>query len=198
MISFINDCQEIPYLIFKEKYNEAIKKNQSFIEAMAITSFSIKNNEVDSRFVNLKIVDSKSFIFFTNYLSPKAFDFDEHPQVSLSFFWDTTNTQIRIKATIKKTSLKYNNQYFKGRSKEKNILAICSNQSSEIDSYDLIKKKYEKTLKEKKIEDCPDYWGGYACIPYYFEFWTGHKHRINIREAYSKNGYKWKKAILEP
>ena len=137
-------------------------------------------------------------LFFTNYLSPKAADFNEHPQVSLSFFWDTTNTQVRIKAKIEKTSFDYNNQYFKARSKEKNILAICSNQSSEIDSYDLVKKKYDKTLKEKKIENCPDYWGGYACTPYYFEFWTGHRHRINFREAYSKNGYKWKKAILEP
>ena len=198
MINFINDCKDIPYLIFKKKYDEAIKKNQTFVEAMVITSFSKKNNEVDTRFVNLKIVDSSNFIFFTNYLSPKAIDFNEHPQVSLAFFWDKTNTQVRIKAKIKKTSSNFNNQYFKGRPKEKNILAISSNQSSKVDSYDLIKKKYEKTLREKKIENCPDYWGGYACTPYYFEFWTGHRHRINLREAYSNIGNKWEKSILEP
>lgn len=198
MINFINDCQEIPFLLFREKYNQAFKKNQSFIEAVAVSSYSVKNNEVNSRYVNLKIVDSKNFIFFTNYLSPKANDFNEHSQVSLSFFWETINTQVRIQAKIKKTSSEYNDEYFKGRCREKNILAVCSNQSNEIDSYHLIKKKYEKTLKEKKIKSCPDYWGGYECTPYYFEFWTGHKHRINLREAYSNHGNKWKKTILEP
>ena len=198
MINFINDSQDIPYLVFRKKYNEAVKINQPFIEAMAITSFSKKNNEVDARFVNLKIVDSTNFIFFTNYFSPKASDFNEHPQVSLAFFWDTTNTQVRIKAKIKKTSSNFNNQYFKGRSKEKNILAISSNQSSKIDSYDLIKKKYEKTLKEKKIENCPDYWGGYAFTPTYIEFWEGHKHRINKRDVYKLEDKNWNNFILQP
>ena len=45
MIAFKNLHQEIPYLIFKEKYKNAINAGQNNIEAMAISSFNIKKNE---------------------------------------------------------------------------------------------------------------------------------------------------------
>ena len=42
MIQFKNLSQEIPYLIFKDKYNDSIKANQSQIEAISIASYSLK------------------------------------------------------------------------------------------------------------------------------------------------------------
>ena len=40
MIQFENLIQETPYLIFKELYEEAIKANQTNIEAISISSYS--------------------------------------------------------------------------------------------------------------------------------------------------------------
>ena len=113
MIEIINLNQETPYLIFKEKYDNALSANQRNIEAISISSFNKNKNEVDSRFVNLKIIEKDEFIFFSNYDSPKSIAFDSNNQISALIFWPSTNLQIRIKAKIKKTSYAYNNEYFK-------------------------------------------------------------------------------------
>jgi len=198
MIQFINDYDVEPYNLFKEKYNAALSMNQSYIEAISVSSFSLKENEVNSRFVNLKFVDGNKFIFFTNYNSPKANQFLQHNQISINIFWDSINTQIRFKAKIKKTSLEYNQKYFSNRSESKNALAISSNQSSKIGSYDQIIQKYNISLNEANLRVCPKYWGGFYFIPYEMEFWVGHHNRINKRILYQLNNADWKKNILEP
>ena len=63
MISFTNIPSTKPYSLFKKKYNEAVKKKQNNIEAIAISSFNKKENEVESRFVNLKYIHKTEWIF---------------------------------------------------------------------------------------------------------------------------------------
>ena len=126
MIQFNNLKSDAPYLLLKIKYESALKAGQKNIEAISISSFNKKTNEVESRYVNLKFVINDEFIFFTNYNSPKAKSFYSHNQISALFYWPSINTQIRLKAKIKKTSNKFNQKYFFERSKEKNALAISS------------------------------------------------------------------------
>jgi pyridoxamine 5'-phosphate oxidase len=198
MITFINLSQKDPYIKFKDKYNEAISCNQDFVEAALIASFSSEMNEVDARFVNLKFIDNGDFVFFTNLESPKSMQFKSHDQVSVVIFWSKLNLQIRIKAKIRQTPEDFNNNYFKDRSKDKNALAISSNQSKEISSYEKVKANYEETLRNKDLTICPEYWGGFSFTPYYFEYWEGRKQRLNRREAYKLEDSKWIKFFLQP
>ena len=198
MINFINLNNETPYVQLKDKFDQAISANQKSVEAISISSFSSSLNEVDSRFVNLKIVDDKEFIFFTNYNSPKSIQFDSHKQIAALLYWSSINVQIRMKAKIKKTSPEYNQKYFFERLIEKNALAISSNQSKPIDSYNQVKENYNKSLKNDDLKKCPEFWGGYSFTPYYFEFWEGHESRLNKREAFEKNDDSWKHLILQP
>ena len=64
MIQFNNLNQEIPYLVFKEKYNESLNAKQKNIEAISISSYNSEMSEVDSRYVNLKFISNDEFIFF--------------------------------------------------------------------------------------------------------------------------------------
>ncbi len=198
MIKFINNNNETPYIKFREFYDTAFHKNQESIEAVTISSYYLSKNEVDSRFVNLKIIDDKEFIFFTNYNSPKSHQFNEHNQISAIIFWDKINIQIRMKAKIKKKSVSYNKFYFSKRSINKNALAISSNQSEKIDSYEMVKQNYKKSLESDNLKKCPDYWGGYSFIPYYFEFWEGKKFRLNKRNVYEKKQDNWQHFLLQP
>ena len=86
-----------------------------------------------------------------------------------------------MKAQIKKTTKEFNQKYFFDRSKEKNALAISSNQSKQIDSYSQVIDNYNRSLESDDLKKCPEYWGGYSFIPYYFEFLEGHESRINKR-----------------
>ena len=198
MIQFNNLNQEIPYLLFKEKYDEAFNAGQKGIEAISISSFNMELNEVESRYVNLKFVRNNEFIFFSNYKSPKASSFNSHSQIAALLYWPSINAQIRMKAKIKKTSNEFNQKYFFDRSEEKNALAISSNQSKPINSYNQVKENYNKSLKNDNLKECPKYWGGYSFIPYEIEFWEGSEFRLNKRNLYKKDNTSWNHCILEP
>ena len=197
MIQFDNLSQEAPYLVFKDKYNQSLKANQKAIEAICISSYSSKKKEVNGRYVNLKFVNGRKFIFFSNYKSPKSQEFTQHNQITASLYWSKTNTQIRMKAYIEQTSSEFNKNYFAKRDKKKNALAISSHQSSPITSYEALQKNYELSLLETNLTECPEYWGGYSFTPYYFEFWEGHESRLNKRETYELNKGKWIHGFLQ-
>ena len=78
-------------------------------------------------------------------------------------------------------------------------MAISSNQSQPIDSFDEVKKNFQKTLDTISPETArPDFWGGFSFIPYYFEFWQGHKNRLNKRHVYESQNNEWIEQLLQP
>ena len=198
MINLKKISCEAPYRVFKDNYDEAIKHKQKNIEAICISSYSKNTNEVNARFVNLKFIQDKKFIFFSNYNSPKAQDFSNHKQITALIYWQNIDVQIRMKALIEKTSPELNQAYFEQRDKKKNALSISSNQSSDIESYEDIQNDYKKALESEDLLICPKYWGGYFFVPFYFEFWQGHASRINKREIYELKDNEWMKGYLQP
>ena len=198
MIQFNNLNQELPYLLLKERYDEAVDAGEKATEAISISSYNKEVCEVTSRYVNLKFITNNEFIFFSNYDSPKASAFNSHNQIAALLYWSSINVQIRMKAQIKKTSQEFNQKYFFDRLEEKNALAISSNQSKPIQSYSQVIKNYDKSLESDDLKKCPEYWGGYSFIPYYFEFWAGHESRINKREVFEIVNGSWKHSYLQP
>jgi pyridoxamine 5'-phosphate oxidase len=198
MIEIENISQSQPYSIFHFYYQEALRYRSNGLDAMLVASMDTKKNEVDARYVNLKCIDDESWVFFTNYNSPKSKQFSLHNQIAIVFYWDCINVQIRLKAKIKQTSLRYNQKYFASRSIKKNALSISSSQSMPIKSYEDVKDNYNKSLKFDNLRKCPEFWGGYSFTPYYFEFWEGHSSRLNKRDVYEKNDNSWKHLILQP
>ena len=64
MIELRNLSKDQPYRAFVELYEDALMKNQPSVEAVVISSFNNKTNEVDARFVNLKYIIDDRWIFF--------------------------------------------------------------------------------------------------------------------------------------
>ncbi len=188
-----------PYKKFKHYYDKALSKNQKSIEAIVIATYDKNLDEVDARYVNLKYINNEEWIFFTNYNSLKAQQFFSHDQISAIFYWDSIGVQVRIKAKIEKTSSDFSDKHFNNRTKEKNALAISSNQSSLIGSYEDVIKNYNDALNDQEsLFKRPDYWGGFSFKPYYFEFWEGHQSRLNKRQTYKHEDVGWISSILQP
>ena len=175
MIKFLDKDYQKPFSDFKDLYEKALKKNQAFIEAAAVSSIDSVNKYPDSRFVNIKFVKGNELIFFTNYDSPKARQFKINPNVSILFFWPSISAQIRMRGRISKTDKEFSDTYFKNRDVAKNSLSISSNQSQIIDSYESVIKKYEVTLQNANLYIRPNYWGGFSFKPNYVELWQGKK-----------------------
>ena len=199
MIKFLNLNSEKPYIYFQSLYQEALENDQKGIEAISVSSYDQIKNEVEARYVNLKYIANNEWIFFSNYHSPKASQFDSHSQVSVLIYWASINTQIRMKAKICKTSSEFSDEHFQGRTKEKNALAISSNQSQIINSFDEVEKNFNETLQVMTPETPrPNFWGGYSFTPYYFEFWQGHENRLNKRHVFKQEDDQWTEQLLQP
>ena len=199
MINFLNPSHEKPYVLFQSLYQKAIENGQKGVEAISVSSYNELLKEVEARYVNLKYIDNNEWIFFSNYLSPKANQFESHDQVSVLIYWASINTQIRMKAKIFKTSSEFSDEHFQGRTKEKNALAISSNQSQAVDSFDQVTKNFNETLEIMTSETPrPDFWGGYSFTPYYFEFWQGHENRLNKRHVFMQEDDQWTERLLQP
>ena len=115
----------------------------------------------------------------------------EHPIISVKIYFHHV-------FSIKETPIKYNKDYFKTRSLEKNALAISSMQSELIHSYDEVLKKYKKTFENDNLLECPKYWGGFSFKPYEIEFWEGSDFRLNKRNLYKLENACWNHFILQP
>ena len=198
MINLIDVEESRPYKIFKKLYDEAHKNKQVNIEACCISSFNSDLNKVSSRFVNIKYIKDNKFYFFSNYSSPKAKDFVTHKQISCIFFWPAISSQIRINAEIFYAASDESDKHFKNRVPEKNALAISSQQSEKISSYSDVERDFLKVLNSGNLLERPEYWGGYYFIPNSFEFWRGHKNRLNKRELFTRDNNDWSKSILQP
>ena len=199
MINFINLNSSKPYQVFEDLYKNALENEEDNIDAICISSYNKDSREVNSRYVNLKYIEGNKWVFFTNYDSPKNQEFKTHSQISCIFFWHNTNIQIRIKAKVSKLDKESSDKHYCARSEDKNALAISSNQSKKIISYEQVVKNYKEVLNSANdLFERPEYWGGYYFIPYYFEFWEGHESRINKREVYEKSDDSWQHLILQP
>lgn len=196
MISILDLSNDKPYLVFKRILEEAVERDQRFLEVAAISSYNKAKNEVESRYVNLKYIIKDEWIFFSNYKSVKAKNFQEHNQISVLLYWEKINVQIRLKALIEKTSAIFSDEHYDKRDIKKNIIAHISNQSNKIDSYEALKYKFENSSIDYSKR--PNFWGGYSFKPYYFEFWKGNEYRMNKREIFESYDGTWKNYYLEP
>ncbi len=199
MIEITNLEKSEPYNKFLNFYQMASDIGQENIEVINISSYNKNLNEVHSRFVNLKYIYSNQWTFFSNYNSLKSTDFKSHKQISAALYWPKIDIQIRINANIFKSDPMFSDKHFEKRESDKNALAISSYQSRKIASYKDVIKLYDKVRsdKNKKLKR-PDYWGGYSFVPYYFEFWEGHRYRINKRVVYKMVDGLWSKYYIQP
>ena len=98
MIELRNLSKDQPYRAFVELYEGALMNNQPSVEAVVISSFNNKTNEVDARFVNLKYIIDDRWIFFSNYSSPKSKSFENRQKhAQIKSFSSVTQNQIKIK-----------------------------------------------------------------------------------------------------
>lgn len=192
----VDDLSIDPIEQFKLWFAKAEEENNQEPAAMTISTID-KNQTVNSRIVLLKEVVNNAFRFFTNYTSDKAKDIENNPNVSLLFFWQKSEKQIRIKGKATKSPEKDSITYFESRPSGSQAGAIASNQSQVLKSKDELIYSFENIDQNSSLKK-PDNWGGYDITPYEIEFWQGGKNRLHDRFRYTLEGENWKIERLAP
>ncbi|HSY76238.1 MAG TPA: pyridoxamine 5'-phosphate oxidase [Bacteroidia bacterium] len=193
------DVDKNPILQFEKWF--ALAMEQKVLEQNSfVLSTATKNGLPSARVVLLKGVDTKGFLFFTNYESRKGIELEENPFASMTFYWPTLHRQIRVEGIVEKVTEKESKEYFHSRPKASQAGAWVSPQSKPITSRTELDEKHAAFLKEHENKEIPgpEHWGGYRIIPKHLEFWQGRTNRLHDRIAYTLEKDKWRIYRLAP
>ncbi len=188
-IKALND----PFKLFERWFDEAKASEPFEVNAMILSTVDAEYHP-HTRVVLLKSFSPEGFVFFTNYLSAKGKQIENNPNVSLLFFWQSLQRQVRICGIAKKTTQQQSDDYFNSRPLDSQRAAVVSKQSQILSSRTKLIREFNKVKNPVR----PEHWGGYIIEPNYFEFWQGMPSRLHDRLVYTKHNKEWTYMRLYP
>lgn len=152
-----------------------------------------------ARAVLLKGVDSRGFVFFSNYNSDKGAQLKATRRAALSWVWREIERQVRVVGNVSQLPEAESDAYFASRPRGAQISAWTSDQSAVIASRGELEKRVSE-LESRYPNDVPrpPHWGGYIVTPRRVEFWQGRPDRLHDRICYFFEGDDWRIERLAP
>ena len=184
---------------FLELFDKA-KKNETNDATVVALATSTMHGRPSLRMVLLKGVDTRGFVFFTNYQSRKATEMEANSQAAMAFYWPGLQVQIRVEGTLDRVDAEESDAYFESRPVGHRLGTWASEQSREIESAAELARKFEEVEGRFKGHEVPRpaHWGGYRITPESIEFWFGRENRMHERELYTRAGNGWTVKRLQP
>lgn len=169
------------------------------VNAMVLAT-TTRDGLPSARTVLLKGVDGRGFIFFTNYNSRKGQEISGNPNAALVFYWPGLERQVCVAGEVTKLPEAESEAYFQSRPRGSQLGAWASNQSSVVESREVLDEKWrEVAARYPQQVSRPPNWGGFVLSPTRIEFWQGRASRLHDRFCYRKqNDGAWQLVRLAP
>ncbi len=168
-------------------------------DAMSLATVA-ETGEPQVRFVLLKGVDERGWIFYTNERSAKGRALAADPRAALAFRWSALDRQVRVGGAVERLGAGASDAYFAGRARDSQLGAWASDQSDVIAGRSvLLDRLAEVTARfEGSPVPRPPWWGGFRLVPSTVEFWQGRQSRLHDRLRYRADGVGWTIERLAP
>jgi pyridoxamine 5'-phosphate oxidase len=187
-----------PIELFRSLYAKAA---QTCAEPDAMVLSTVDpDGRPSGRYVLLKAVDARGFVFYTNLESRKARALNTNPWASLCFYWPPIDKQVRIEGRVERVTDDEADSYFATRPRDSQIGAWASEQSAVLESPDVLDKRVEQIRERFKdgVVARPPFWSGFRIVPTSIEVWTRDPARLHRRERFDRQGDQWTRSLLYP
>jgi len=193
------DVDPDPIEQFRRWISEAKAAGQPEPEAMALAT-ATAGGAPSVRFVLMRGVDERGFVFYTNERSRKGLEMAANPLVSLAFRWWALERQVRVEGRAVVVDPDQSDAYFATRPRGAQLGAWASAQSETLRRRADLDESLEAVTARFAGSEVPrpPWWGGFRVEPSVVELWQGRPDRLHDRLRYSLNGTTWEIDRLSP
>lgn len=168
-------------------------------EAMTVSTVGA-DGRPSSRYVLLRGLDERGFVFYTNYHSAKARALAERPYAALTFGWLPIHRSVRVEGPVARLAESESDAYFASRPRAAQIGAWASPQSTIVAGRAELERSASAAEQRFAGGEVPrpPHWGGFVVRPDRVEFWQGRAGRLHDRVRYERDGDGWRIERLAP
>jgi pyridoxamine 5'-phosphate oxidase len=193
------DLDPDPINQFRRWFEEAEAAGQPEPEAMALAT-STSAGEPSVRFVLLRGLDHRGFVFYTNGNSQKGREMAANPVAALAFRWWVLERQVRVSGPVGPIDPAESDAYFATRPRGAQLGAWASAQSEVLESRAVLDRDVEivgARFAGREVSR-PPWWGGFRLRPVELELWQGRGDRLHDRVRYRVGEAGWRRERLSP
>lgn len=195
-----------PLEIFQAWFEEAKNHEDdpsAFSLATADDKGRVSNRYLLYKGISLYQKDEQCLTFVSNFKSHKANQITQNNFAAMNFYWRNWHRQIRIEGKVYQLDSSISDKLFLARSEESRLASILSQQSSDLESYENLLKRFEEVSPNPKahgidIGKRPENWGAYGVIPDRMIFFEYGPHRLNKRIEFIRQDNLWTSKWLSP
>jgi pyridoxamine 5'-phosphate oxidase len=188
-----------PIAKFRRWFGAAARAGAPRANAMALGT-AARHGAPSVRYVLLKGVDDRGFVFYTDGRSRKGRELSARPRAALAFYWDVTGKQVRVEGRVRPVASSDADAYWATRPRGSRLAGATSTQSAPMPSFVWLRGRWRRLRRELTGREIPRpaAWGGYRLEPDTIEFWTRGAFRLHLRERYERTPRGWRRSLLQP
>lgn len=188
-----------PFERFAEWLAEVTPREPNNPSAMSVATVGA-DGRPSSRVVLLRGFDERGFVFYTNFGSRKAHEWQVNPFIALCFHWKSVDRQVRIEGRAEQVGDEEADAYFASRPRDSQIGAWASRQSEVLESRFELEKRVAKYAARFGLGEVPrpPFWSGIRVVPDHFEFWEERPFRLHDRRHWGLVDGAWQESHLYP